>query len=154
MLYLSLLRACFMLVFTFLRAKVLIKKQQQVLNRVCYNFSSGVAFHGKKFVVYSGPVKGTRVRPRLQIVRRGEIPVRNLRCLVIMRTQMRNDIRLIKGRREVQVADDLDRYAARLEPWAFLAVFRARAGGRRAAHSPVSDPARLRARIVLSEQAR
>ena len=36
----------------------------------------------------------------------------------------------------------------------FLAVFRARAARRRAAHSPVSDPARLRARLVLSEQAR
>ncbi len=36
----------------------------------------------------------------------------------------------------------------------FLAVFRARAARRRAAHSPVPDPARLRPRIVLSEQAR
>ena len=36
----------------------------------------------------------------------------------------------------------------------FLLVFRSRAARRRPAYSPVPDPARLRARIVLSEQAR
>src|SRR6202000_1908371 len=49
---------------------------------------------------------------------------------------------------------DLDRDDNRGASWRILSFIRAGAGRRGAARSPFLDPARLRARFVLSEQAR
>ena len=48
-------------------------------------------------------VIGSRIRPHLEVVRSGNVPVRDLASLVEVRAQMCNYIRFIEGRGEVEI---------------------------------------------------